>query len=352
MIVLTQYKLSILEEELDNPHAFIQTDRGQQFLEHLTSDLYYSRYSDDGNRRPMELAQGNKLAEAILSAYHDKEDSREPAVRMHGAAASFFDFGYGTTSYWWQEAHDQVHSALEQIACDLKDTHDVTVGDDWADEWTEYLQDVITQKLGDEDDSEPSDLLGRFDHCEAIFLLKPEGYVIDQMISSNRSWPDFEDLHVGPELQHGLATLGYSLPQYRLLSGNRNPAEDIDTETPKRAERLCSPSQLKEMVENSCAQHFLFALYAVIPVQELLDLDPAQPMVFSKAAVATYNPHSGTFHDCTQAENVTVTPADGELITGNYGYSPDSICGLHIPHYYGNLKNTQTGGSQPLKLAA
>src|SRR3546814_2954637 len=88
---------------------------------------------------------------------------------------------------------------------------------------------------------------------------------------------------------------------------------------------VCSSDLLEEIIDNSCAQYFLFALYAIIPVQELIDIDLKKPMTFSSAAVASYNPFSGTFHEVRVNRPITVTPKDGELRSGSEGISPDEI---------------------------
>src|SRR3546814_5179148 len=79
--------------------------------------------------------------------------------------------------------------------------------------------------------------------------------------------------------------------------------------------RLVSPAELEEIIDNSCAQYFLFALYAIIPVQELIDIDLKKPMTFSSAAVASYNPFSGTFHEVRVNRPITVTPKEDRKST-------------------------------------
>src|SRR3546814_5225675 len=101
------------------------------------------------------------------------------------------------------------------------------------------------------------------------------------------------------------------------LSGNRLESDNLPPGVKKRPDRLVSPAELEEIIDNSCAQYFLFALYAIIPVQELIDIDLKKPMTFSSAAVASYNPFSGTFHEVRVNRPITVTPKDGELRSGD-----------------------------------
>src|SRR3546814_18093143 len=69
-------------------------------------------------------------------------------------------------------------------------------------------------------------------------------------------------MHVDHSLQHGLACLGYSVGEYRQLSGNRLESDNLRPGVKKRPDRLVSPAELEEIIDNSCAQYFLFALSA------------------------------------------------------------------------------------------
>jgi len=325
--------LSITQSEFANPDAFLATDRGRRFLERLTSELYYTRYEPD--RNVMRLSAANKLAEAILDAKRSADGDQGQAARM--AVAGHFGFGYELDDYWWNEAREKVGTILERVETHLRD-EEIEVSFD-PDDWLSSLEDRVLDILESEDDSEATDLICSADCFEAVFIFKPEGYVIDQMVSSNKAWPDFADLHVGPELQHGLASLGYSIADYRRISGNRNPSEDLLRGLKKRPQPLLDPEQLREIVENACSQNFLFAIYAIVPVQDLLDLDLAKPITFSQAAIATYNPFSGTFHEVTPKQPVTVEPNEGELFCGGEYVSPDAICGFYTPVFKSFLNN-------------
>ena len=348
-IEISERSLSIYPVEVGNPDAFLGTDRGQAFIKHLTRNLYYSRYYRDRSDGPLEMRRANELAEMILNAKRSSDAEVPEHLCVNDALEAFYGYGYGPHRFWWDEAREDVENTLDDVADQLEE-HDLELDkEDWLSALEEYVLDVLVN----DDDSAVTDLLDSFDKCEVIFFLKPEGYVIDQMISSNRPWADYADLHVGPELQHALAALGYTVGEYREISGNRNASEDLNRSIRKRRERLINPDQLKEIIENACAQNFLFALYAVVPVRELLELDLNKPITFSQAAVATYNPFSGTFMDVIRKQPITVTPKDGELRSGAMGYSPDGICGLHLPAYYATLKNeTVPDSSSNLPLAA
>src|SRR3546814_13093272 len=73
-------------------------------------------------------------------------------------------------------------------------------------------------------------------------------------------------------------------------------------------------------------------------------------MTFSSAAVASYNPCSGTFHEVRVNRPITVTPKDGELRSGSEGISPDEICGLYRPVFYAGLSNNPSASDGPKKL--
>src|SRR3546814_18202126 len=112
------------------------------------------------------------------------------------------------------------------------------------------------------------------------------------MSSAAKSRAEFSHMHVDLSLQQGLACLVYSVGEYRQLSGNRLESDNLRPGVKKRPDRLVSPAELEEIIANSCAQYFLFALYAILHVQDLIDIELKTPMPFSSAAVASYHPFS------------------------------------------------------------
>ncbi|AXK43914.1 hypothetical protein [Erythrobacter aureus] len=349
MVELDEYDFRILPHEAGNPDLFLQTDRGEKFVAKLCSGLYYTRYETDRSSKSMSLDQGNSLGAKILEAKAKAAKSDEISEEGLINEAMYEHFGEGTDLRWewWDYNRGEVSKTINAINSDLED-----FGLELDDEdWLSALEDPICEALEDEDDSTPRDLLDRFDLCEAIFLIKAEGYTIDEMISSNRSWADFADLHVGPELQYPLSRMGYSIADYRKISGNRNEGEDLMRGLKKRSERLVSPEKLQEMVENACSQNFLFVLYAIMPVQDLIGLDLSKPLQFSDAAIATYNPYAGTFHDAAKTGPITMTAKDGELATGDIGYSPDGICGFVHSYYRATITNPKEAPEAPAPKA-
>ena len=327
--------LKIRPSELGEPESFCTTPRGTEFIEALCDDLYYERYSRDYNS-VIKLDQGNKIAASILEAKRSAAPGAEP-MEIEAAIAEHIPAEY-VGDYWFYHGYEQVLAVLQGIADDLDAEHP---GHSFEpDEWIEALQDPICEHLVETDDSAPSDLLGRFDQCEILFFLIQDGHTLDEMISSNRNFSDFSDLHIGPELQHPLSRLGYTISEYRALSRNRNASEDLRRGLRKRPQPLLDASELKEIVENASASNFLFAVYAIVSLPDLINLDLSRPATFNNAAIATYNPYTGTFMDVSSKKNVTVEPFEGRFESGAVGYSPDDICGLVHSHYFSELRNS------------
>lgn len=341
IIHLDTHDLCVSVAELDDPEAFLETDRGEAFVKRLVSDLYYQRYERYQNDGPMGHKEANSLAQAILEAKREGKP-------VHQAIASEFRFGYDPIRYWYDHGQSEVESVIDKISDELDDLEDDLSFDKW--DWIHALEAPIVDRLESGDTSKPEDLLGSYDKCEVVFLFHAPGYAIDEMICSSKAWSEFGHMHVDHSLQHGLACLGYSVGEYRKLSGNRLESDNLRPGVKKRADRLVSPAELEEIIDNSCAQYFLFALYAIIPVQELIDLDLAKPITFSTAAVASYNPFSGTFHEVRVNRPVTVTPKEGELRSGSEGISPDDICGLYRPVFYASLANNPDPAPTTRKL--
>ena len=208
----------------------------------------------------------------------------------------------------------------------------------------ETLTELLCDKLYEQDTSSAKDIFSSFDRAEIVFLLAPPGHALDATISSTRPWSDYRGLTVCDNLVHALAALGYTVSAYRAHSGNRNPSSPEWSKSrlkrpsfTRSSQPLCTLEQLKEMIENSCSQHFLICLSAIVPVSQIFGLDLSKPITFSDASIATYNPFSGTFHDAARIQNVTLPPEMGRLISPHRWYSPEDICGLVQRYYHGEL---------------
>jgi hypothetical protein len=293
-------------------------------------DAYFQAWEQD--RSIIQIKTCNHVADIALSNLATGDD---PLLAITDS-----DCFQPHTPYY--DAREIAKAMIEAEIPPYPDTPCVTAAQ------VECLQETLTELLCDElyeqDTSSATDMFSSFDRAEVVFLLAPPGHALDATISSNRPWPDYRDLTVCDNLAHALAALGYTVSAYRAHSGNRNPSspewQKSQLKRPpftRTKEPLCTLEHLKEMIENSCSQHFLICLYAIVPVSQIFDLDLTRPITFSDASVATYNPFSGTFHDATRIQNVTVTPEMGRLISPHSWYSPEDICGLVPSYYHGDL---------------
>jgi hypothetical protein len=81
-------------------------------------------------------------------------------------------------------------------------------------------------------------------------------------------------------------------------------------------------------------------------------LDLTKPVTFSQASIATYNPYAGTFQSVEPKRPITVTPKEGRFISGDYGVSPDDVCGFYLPVFYADVSNPTPPPAPALPLAA
>ena len=307
-------------------------------LDREVGSAWFSTY--EPQRHCRTLREGTALAATILEA-HANGAEPEDALSDSGALAC------GDA---WYAARD--------IAKDIVNRHDNDLGDVTRSEHAALiaaLDERIEPLLIDADTSHPRDALSSHDRAEVVFVFTAPGrHELDGSIACHRPWPEFGELYVNDDLAHALACLGFTVGQYRKASGNTYESDRAcgafrlrRPSIQRRAAPLCSLQQLEEMVDNACATHFVFCVYAIVPIAQLLDIDPAEPMTFSKAAVATWNTWDGTFHDAAMAQAVTVTPNMGKLIAPARLYSPDSICGLVQSYYVADLTSPQTADRKP-----
>ena len=291
------------------------------------------------SRYCLSLKQGNALADLILTAHAQGCDVDAALADSDCLARS-----------------DAWHTARE-IARDLADRHDEALEVLTRREHAELLSELaerIEPLLVDADTSSPRDALSSCDRAEMLFVLSPPGkHPLDASIASHRPWPEFGELYVTEDLVHALACLGYTLSQYCKTSGNRHRTERargaMRLARPgfsRRRTPLCDWSAIQEMVDNACATHFLFCVYAIVPVEQLVDLDLARPITFSKAAIATWNPWNGTFHDAVTVPKVTLTPKMGTLMSPHGWHSPDCICGFVHSYYQADILQ-EAGNAEP-----
>lgn len=282
------------------------------------------------SRDCLSLKQGNAIARVILEALA-ASDNAELALHQSSLLPC--------CDAWL---------AAREIARQIMERHDEDLQAITRAEHARLMRGLterIEPLLIEADSSRPQDALSSWDRAEVIFVISPTGkHALDASIASQRSWPDFAELCVNENLAHAMTCLGYTLSDYRKASGNRHASERArgarsiaSPEVRRRAVPLCSWDAIQEMVDNACATHFLFVLYAIVPITQLIALDPTKPMTFSKAAIASWNPWDGTFHDAVSVPAVTVTPKMGTLMSPSGWHSPDSICGFVHSYYFADL---------------
>ena len=230
---------------------------------------------------------------------------------------------------WYHEIAPQLHGLLETAG----------VSDD--DDAVDVIRYAWEDHAAGRDDSSVSDLFASYDRCELIFRFSAERWLDDSLVFSHRPWPDAAELAVTANLQFALHNLGYTVSQFRKASGNRHPANrPLSRHARRRRAPVIEHERLAEIIDNACSTSFLFCLYAIVPIPELIALDLGQPVTFEKCWVATLDPINGTFFDVPANGPVTVNPGDGRFLSGGHlRWSPENICGLHTPYYHASVRN-------------
>ena len=303
----------------------------RQMISDAAKEAWFRTYEQ--SRDSLSLKEGNAIASVVLNA-HTMNSDPQLALADNNLLAR------GDAWYCAREA------AQELIARYDDDLQDLTRRD--HSNLLRTLTERIEAILIDTDPSLPRDALSSCDRAEVLFIFSPKWkHALDASIYSNRPWPEFSELGVNDDLAHALACLGYTVGEYRKASKNRH-ATDRPRGTSRlarpavarRATPLCNWKAIEEMVDNACSTHFLFCLYAIVSIDSLIDLDLSKELTFSKAAVATWNPWSGTFHDAVSVTSATVTPSMGTLLAPDKWYSPDEICGFVHRYYEADLTNS------------
>lgn len=305
----------------------------EQLVAGAASSAWFNAFKP--SRDVLDLKQGNALARVILEARAEGEDGDAALARS------------------CLIARDDPWACARDLARDLVALHDAALQDLTRRAHAGLitaLAERIEPVLIDADTSRPRDAFGSCDRAEVLFVLSPTGkHALDASITSHRPWPEFGELCVTEDLVHALAAMGYTLGQYRKASGNAHVSQVLcgrcrmaRPDFARRRVPLCSWDDLREVVDNACSTNFLFVLYAMVPITQLLDIDPARAMTFSRAAVATWDPWNGTFHDAVSVPAVTVTPKMGTLMSAAGWHSPDSICGFVHSYYHADLSQADT----------
>lgn len=313
--------------EINDPDLFFASKRGKDWVQNEMSNIYYTKWYNH-QRSPYSIKEGNNYGKVILDAKKEAECIGE----VHDALESEFNSQSAEDAYYDEYKSDidrkieQLSDALDEMREERNDIPELDI-----EAWEDAAKDNIIEAMYDDDDSDVLDMFTSCDRCELIIRLGGES-----VIYSNRPWSDFSDLSIDQSLQRTFAALGYSISDYRKISGNKNKTEGLARGIRKRSHPLLTPEELEELVANSCSSSFSIVLYAAIPFTRLIDLDLKKPFVLSKYSIAAYDESNGTFYEITRNSPIVIRPGDGEVDVPR-GYSPEDICGLYMPHFYADI---------------
>lgn len=301
--------------------AFLESEAGRRWIADLADSCPHTRYWRDRSDC-WSLKQLNALAARIIDARYAGDDPEE-AMETAFPPAEFAD------------------SWCAMIAAELRDQLEAARITDFDHEIRDATRAAWEDEAAARDQSAVTDLFASHDRCELLFRFGTERWLDESLIHSRRPWSEAAELQVTRNLQFALTNLGYTIGHFRKASGNTHPASEFLRRSARRRRApIIAWEQLNELIENACSTSFLFTLYAIVPIPELLALDFTKPATFDRCWVASMDPINGTFHDVPACGPVTVSPSDGKFLAGGHlRWSPDTICGLHTPHYYASVRN-------------
>ena len=307
--------------DLADIDAFLASEEGLAWVVQLAEAVPHTRYWRDRSDC-WSLKQLNGLTAKIIDAHYDGQNV-ECAMEAEFSPAAF-----GDTWYY-------------QIARPLRDQLDTAGIGDTGGEIREAIRFPWEDAAADRDDSRVTNLFASHDHCELLFRFSTQRCVEDSLIHSRKPWPEASALAVTRNLQFALANLGYTVTEFRKRSNNTTTAtEYLQRSARRRRLPVVSWDQLNGLIENACSTSFLFCLYAIVPITNVLGLDFSKPVTFEKCWVASLDPINGTFQAIEANGPVTVRPDDGRFLSGGHlRWSPENICALHTPFYHAAARN-------------
>lgn len=322
-------EILISREEIADPSLFLATERGKEWMKPLLSGAYHSQWYDC-QRSPHEMKWCTKLADRILDM---KREGACPG-EIEDMIEEEFGRGQSAEDTYHEEHESSVTSALETLseALDEMRDDDEDVPDMDLEAWSEAVRDIMIDHMYENDDSSVMDMFGSWDYCEITFRLGGEDDV-----ESQKKWADFDHLAINWSLQKALASLGYTIGDYRRMTGNRTKSNGLGR-VARRPQPLVTEDELRELVSEACSTHFNFVIYAMVPVQDLVTLDLTKPISLSNYSVASYDSMNGTFYDKSGRQAITIQPGEGHLEAPR-GYSPDGICGFVHSYYHSKIAN-------------
>ena len=303
-------------------------EQGERIAAKIAESIYFTRYYQQN--RVWDLSEGADIVE-ILFDRHDEYAHMK-------AMAKLAQYGEDTDWLFDEEIRPELkklYNEIEEQCEELGWSPDL--GEEW--EFECEIGDLVLDIVHEKDDSKPLDLLGTNDRVEVAFILMPNAsnvYSDDYTVYSHKAWADWEHLSLSQGLLESLPRLGYSLTEYRNHSGNKHERDERVSAYRKRRP-IATLDQIKELVENACSAYFHFAIYAQVPLKQLLNLDLKRPVVLSEYSLCTYS-DSGTFFDLRVNQPIVLNPEDG--IWKSFGSKgPSDWCGLSNRYYQANIRN-------------
>lgn len=309
-----------------SPANFFSTKTSNAWLDDLAAAYPHERFTRSRSDS-FSAKECNSYASTILAA---KRAGDEPDTALQE------DFSGAPFHYTWNE---YVRPDIEQFLHQQGKRH--------TDNWTDAIRYEWEDRAAAADGSRPTDLFESHDRCELLFALTPTAGLEDHLIYSHKAWSEPAELSISPDLQFALNQIGYSINEFRRMSGNQHEAtEKLRAKRPRR-NPIVSQEKLTSIIANACSSMFNFYLFAIVPVTDLIKIDLRKPMTISPCWLATMNPLAGTFFEEPLDMPITIEPGDGHLLTGaDVAYSPDDICGLYRPHFHARLENLEPQGEQ------
>ena len=290
---------------------------GQDLANQYPHTSYYRDRSDSFSMKEL-----NRYGAAIVEAKRtgtDIDEALESLLRPRSLGST-----------WHHEVKPDVRAYLRDH-----------VSEAVIDRNIDAIEDLWRDAAGNADDSSVSDLFSSYDYIELVWKIGRNEYLDDCLIYSHRPWPDAQEIQITENLQYALNVIGHTIGDFRASSGNKHAAYSRLPRSRRRREPIVTLDHIKEAMDNACSTNFMFALYAIVPITDLIELDLSKPITFDKCWIATTDPINGTFHDVPAIGPVTLQDGpDGELrCAGQYHYEPADICCLHTPHYHARVKN-------------
>jgi hypothetical protein len=306
-------EVSILPREIGDVDLFLRSDRGTAWLKRITDGIYYTRWYDS-NRSPYELKWCSKLADEALDTKRRSECEGE----LHDVVESHFNGDHDAWSAYHEEHRSDVEAKVQAIADDLdmKREDDDAIPTLDVDAWMETIDQLVVDHMSGDDDSSVMDMFGSYDTCEIAIDLSGSNWLY-----TNKG---FDEMTVDHTLQLTLNNLGYTVGEYRRMSGNRKTDGKLRRRMPRRQAPLVTEDEMRSLFEETY-NGFSIILYAIVPVKDVFSIDIGKPVTLSRYSVASYNSSSGTFFSVDRQQAITIDPARHE-IRGVTGSSPVDIC--------------------------